>query len=188
MITVSFLGLDSYVVGRFSKDATKKLAVLLRTSVDEILFYAPDSFLYHEGVEQTSWQALIKVDMPTSKAKYAKDVAEFLLDETEDFIIHAQVEIRFFDDANVYKRINREYPLFLTGDQLENEEEENELDEDGNPYPDLYEGNVFAGHEEDLKHGATPGECCEGEDCDCKDGCNCEDEHDENCHHHHEHN
>lgn len=188
MITVSFLGLDSYVVGRFSKDATRKLAVLLRTSVDEILFYAPDSFLYHEGVEQTSWQALITVDLPKSKAKFAQDVAEFLLDETSDFIIHAQVEIRFFEDANVYKRINREYPLFLTGDQLDNDVEDEEESENDNPYPNLYEGNVFAGHEDALKHVGAPSECCEGEECSGEHDCECDGEHDENCHHHNEHN
>ena len=186
MITISFYGLDSYVVGRFSKDATKKLAVLLRTSVDEIIFYAPESFLFHQGVEQTSWQALVTVRMPITKAHFAKDVAEFLLDETADFIIHTQVEIQYFDDKNVFKRVNPDYPLFLTGEQLVDDEDAEE-DENENPYPDLYEGNVFAGHERDLNAIAKTGDCCEGEECCGEDDCNCDGEHDENCHHHHEH-
>mgnify|MGYP006982724032 FL=1 len=61
MITISVLGLDQFVVGHYSKEHTANLAELFETDSDEINFYAPSSMIFHNGVEQTSWNVEIRV-------------------------------------------------------------------------------------------------------------------------------
>ena len=61
MITISFLGLDQFVVGHYSKDHTANIANLFETDEASINFYAPNSMMFHAGVEQTSWNVQIIV-------------------------------------------------------------------------------------------------------------------------------
>ena len=59
MITISILGLDQFVVGDYSREITKKIADAYEINEDEILFYAPQAFIFHKGFDQwgkyTKW-------------------------------------------------------------------------------------------------------------------------------------
>ena len=58
MITITIYGLDQFVVGRLSREMTPNLAKLYELSEDEILFVAPENMVFHNGVEQTSWNII----------------------------------------------------------------------------------------------------------------------------------
>ena len=79
MITISVIGLDQYVVGHYSKQHSKNLAALFETSEDNISFIAPDCYIFHNGVEQTSWNSIVRVTAPRQFEKLEANVAKYLL-------------------------------------------------------------------------------------------------------------
>lgn len=169
MVTISIYGLDQYTVGHYSKDHTKNLANLLEVSEDDVSFYAPDAYVFHNGVEQTSWNAIVKVNAPEPCEHNEEKVAKYLLETLKEFSVHLQVEFYYYHKHHHYEQINKEYPRFIKEDNIVDVESEeyNEGDE-------LYEGNIFEGFEEKLKEAAHLREQGEEEhhhdhDCDC--GC-----------------
>ncbi|MFA6617105.1 MAG: hypothetical protein WCS68_01915 [Bacilli bacterium] len=198
MVTIMVLGLDQYITGHFSSEATPIISKILDIKEEEILFYAPESNLFFKGVEQTSWQGLILVNLPSTLAKKEADLAEYLLEATSDFLLNLAVEFHYFETKNTYERINEEYSRFITEDQLRTVDDDNEdqevddaeISDDDYLTSAIYGGDVFAefetkaratGHdleEDNHHHHHHPHmECCEGDECDCEDGeCDCEKE------------
>lgn len=166
MITITLIGSDRYVVGQFSKEVTKKLANLWEVEEDEILFLAPEYYVYHQGVEQTSYQVLMLVEAPEPCKMVEKEVAAFLLKMAEPFVVHLSLRFNYFH-AHEYQHIRDDYPRYITE---ENEVllEEEEYDED----TEIYEGDMFENFEERLAQRQKEMD---------------EEHHDECCHHDHDH-
>ncbi len=167
MITISVLGLDQFVVGHYSKEHTANLAELFETDSDEINFYAPSSMIFHNGVEQTSWNVEIRVLAECKYRAVEQNVADYLLKTFSEFSIHVQVVFSYYEEENAYEKINEEYPRYITESNVvntdsdyEEEEEEDEYSEanprdradlDINNPDDIYLGNAFEDFEEKLK-------------------------------------
>ena len=167
MVTISIYGLDQYTVGHYSKDHTKNLANLLEVKEDDVSFYAPDAYVFHNGVEQTSWNAIVKVNAPEQCEANEEKVAHYLLETLKEFSVHLQVEFFYYHSHHHYEHINKEYPRFIKEDNVVNVEDEQYEEGD-----ELYEGNIFENFEEKLKEAAHLKEEKEHEhhhDCDC--GC-----------------
>ncbi len=146
MITISVLGLDQYVVGTYSKNHTKNLASLFETKMDNISFYAPNSYMFHNGVEQTSWNTLVRIHAPHKYEVLEKKVAKYILETLKEFTINLSIEFYYYEEEHRYAYNNEKYPHFLTEDNVVNVEEE-ELGED----EELFEGNIFEEFEKELK-------------------------------------
>ena len=172
MITIRIYGLDSYAVGHYSKDHTENLAQLFETKEENICFVASDEFVFHKGVEQTSWQALVTVIAPEKYEPLEKQVANYLLKTLTEFSIHVQIVFEYFHGHHEHEFTNKDYPRFIKDDNLVNVEESDDDDE-------LYEGNIFEGMEKKLEEAYNEGrhhECgCDHDDCD-EDDCECDDE------------
>lgn len=153
MITISILGLDQYVVGHYSKDHTANLASIFETSEDEICFYAPSAFIFHNGVEQTSWQTIVKISAPSKFKTLQSQIASYLLNSLKEFSINVTIEFNYFEKENEFSHINKEYPRFITDDNiaLVDEEEEEMSDEDLLNEDKVYTGNAFANFEKNSK-------------------------------------
>ena len=55
MITISLLGVDKYLAPELVKKIHQKIANLYESSPEEVIFYAPDSFLiYNEFIRSFS--------------------------------------------------------------------------------------------------------------------------------------
>ena len=80
MVTISIYGLDQYTVGHYSKNHTKNLANLLEVDEDNVSFYSPDAYVFHNGVEQTSWNAIVKVNAPEKCESNEAKVAKYLIE------------------------------------------------------------------------------------------------------------
>lgn len=145
MITITLIGLDQYTVAHYSKDHTKNLADLFETSEENILFVATDSLTFYKGVDQPSWNSIVRVNAPTKFEAVSKTVAKYLISTLKDFSINLAVEFYFYHDHDRYEHINPDYPRFLTEDNIANVEEE-ELPEG----EELYEGNIFEGYQDKL--------------------------------------
>lgn len=175
MITVSLLGVDKCLAPELVKKIHNKLADLYESNPEEVIFYAPESFLIFDGVEQTSFQLNIVIDAPKKYKNLEKNVANYLLKALTDFAIHIHVLFRYFEEENEYSYINEDYPRYMT--------ETNVLkydDEDDENAEEPYLGNVFADYED--KFNLEPEESDEEDD---HDEC---DDHECSCGHHHHHN
>ena len=164
MITIEIIGLDQYTIGHYSKDNTKNLANLFETSEDEICFYAPNSYLFHNGVEQTSWQTLVKVFAPHKFEVFQDKIADYLLKTLKNFSINVGVEFYYYEKKDRYEYHNEEYPLYIKSENVVNVEED-ELKEG----EELYEGNIFENFQEQLEE-IYQGEGVhneEDDECDC---------------------
>lgn len=168
MVTISIYGLDQYTVGHYSKIHTKNLANLLEVSEDNVSFYAPDAYVFHNGVEQTSWNAIVKVNAPEACEANENKVAKYLIETLKEFSINLQVEFYYYHSHHHYEHINKEYPRFIKENNVVNVEEEEYSEED-----ELYEGNIFENFEEKLKEAANLKEHhheedeCHDPDCEC---------------------
>lgn len=145
MVTITIYGLDQYTVGHYSKDHTKNLADLFEVDEDDINFAAPEAFVIHKGVEQTSWNAIVKVNAPQDLEPLQEKIAHYLINTLKDFSIHLSVEFTYYHRHDRYESINDDYPRFLDESNLVNIEDE-ELPEG----EELYEGNIFEGYQEQL--------------------------------------
>jgi len=143
MITISFLGLDQYLVGKYSAEHTKNLADLFEADRAAINFYAPNCYFYHEGVDQTAWNTLIRVHAPKQYAPLEEKVAKYLLETTAEIAINVAVEFCYYDQKARHELLNDDYPRFITeanAVHVHDEEGEDESEE-------LFEGDIFAGIE-----------------------------------------
>ena len=155
MITIQILGLDQYVVGHYSKDTTANIANLLETNEEEINFYSPyESLLFHNGVEQTSWNTLVYVKLPKKYEIFEHKLADYLIETLKDFTINVEINFEYIDEGKTYLFINHDYPRFLTEENI-HDGEENE-DENG----EHEEHECSCGHHHD-------GKCSCDDDCDC---------------------
>ena len=176
MITIQILGLDQFVVGHYSKEHSENLAQLFEVDEDDLVFYAPNSMIFHKGVEQTSWNTVVNILLPRRYDICEKEVANYLLRTLSEFSINLQVVFSYYGDHSEYSFINPDYPRYLKEENLkeadvsfeygmpEGEEDEEYEDgavapkipvskDDGNPDdPDsIFLGNAFEGFEEALE-------------------------------------
>lgn len=163
MVTISVLGLDQYVVGHYSKEHTADLANLMEISEDDLNFFAPNSVIFHKGVEQTSWHTEVRVRLPRRLQVLEQKIADYLLQTLREFTIGVSVSFDYFDEEHTYASRNEDYPLYIeeehvvevsgeSGDAGEDEPDPADHAElDFNNPEELYLGNAFEGHEADLE-------------------------------------
>lgn len=160
MITVFIYGLDQFVVGRISRELTPNLSRIYEVEDDEVDFVAPMNMVFHDGVEQTSWNARVVVHAPMKLHILQEEVADVIFSGLKDYTINASIEFNYFHDDDRYERINPEYPRFIiegnivnTDDPFyEDAEDDDECDDDecqhherkeGDEDDEIYTGNIF---------------------------------------------
>lgn len=145
MITISILGLDQYAIAYYAKNHTTKIANLYETNEDNISFYAPNSFIYHFGVEQNSWNALVRIHAPEKYNVFQEKIAKYIISTLVDVTINVAVEFYYYDSKNRYEKINSEYPHFITDANVVHEASgfDDEEDEDDACSTDDSEEKVF---------------------------------------------
>lgn len=150
MITLTYYGLDQYIVGRLSREMTPLLAELFETSQDDINFVAPNVMVFHQGVDQTSWNTLVRVHLPKKYMVLQKEAAELIMSMSLGPTINIAVEFYYYSSDNRYEKINEDYPHFITEDNLVDvsEEYDSQLDE-GEGEDEVYTDDIFADFNKD---------------------------------------
>ena len=145
MIALTVYGLDQFVVGRLSREMTAALADLYECDKDEIIFIAPESMVFHDGVEQTSWNAVVKVEAPKKVAVLQEDAAKLIMNLVKGPTINVQVVFSYFSQDNFYESLNDDYPRFIEDDNLVNLESEryDENIEEGEGDDQIFTGDIF---------------------------------------------
>lgn len=159
MITIQILGLDHFVVGQYSREHTGNIAQLFETEDQNVSFLSSDGVYFHEGVEQSSWNALVLVRCPHRHEACESAVADYLLKTLTLYSINVQVEFVYFHDHSYYESISSAYPRFISADQIrdvsgdygDEEEEAPSPEEEAPSEEELFTGNAFEDFEERLK-------------------------------------
>ena len=144
MISLTVYGLDQFVVGKLSREMTSALADLYEVDKEEILFIAPENMIFHNGVEQTSWNALVKVDAPKKVSILQEDAARLIMNLVKGPTIHVQVVFNYFSQDNFYENLNEDYPRYIENENLVNfDEEYDENIEEGEGDDQIFTGDIF---------------------------------------------
>lgn len=131
MITITILGMDSYVLGQVSKALTDKLACLYEYDKDKINFFAPEGSLMHDGVEQNTWNIIIKVEAPIKVRPLEKQAVALLNEYTKEICINKDILFTYYGSETIYEFINDDYPRFITEENAVYIDDENELESEG---------------------------------------------------------
>lgn len=152
MITVSILGVDVYLALKASKEMTPHLSELYEVPMDQINFYAPESLIIHNGVEQNERNILVRVHAPRKFKALQKNCAQIIYEFLKDICVHCSVEFFYYDEENRFEFVNNEYPLFMTeSNSVEIVEDENDDEEsEKNPEEEPYLGNIFEDFEKRM--------------------------------------
>lgn len=118
MIIISLLGMDHYNAIDVTKKLHQGLVEIYGCEDDELLFYAPQSFLIHNGVEQTSFILHIDVDAPETYISKEEEVRDFLSESLTDIAIHFHFNFRYFAPEHEHLVANEDYPLYMTEDNM----------------------------------------------------------------------
>lgn len=145
MIALTIYGLDQFVTGRLSREMTPALADIYECDQEEIIFIAPESMVFHNGVEQTSWNAVVKVDAPKKVAVLQDDVAKLIMSMVKGLSINVQVVFNYFSQDNFYETLNDDYPRYIEDENLVNLESEryDEDIEEGEGDDQIFTGDIF---------------------------------------------
>ena len=148
MIIVEMSGLDQFVVGNLSKELTPLVAKLYEVEENEVVFLSPQTMVFHKGVEQTSWNIIIEVKAPQQFAHVQDKMADLLLHGIGEVAIHVNVFFSYFSADDFYKKVNDDYPLYITEANIVDFQEEDEFDDDDEEdeeEEDIYTGDIFEG-------------------------------------------
>lgn len=143
MIIISVYGMDYYEAISRTKKLHKPLVEAYGIKDNELEFFAPESFIIHDGFEQTSFRLNIRVEAPKQYQNKEKIVKDILLKGLKDVAIHFRILFTYFDPAHEYLSIDETYPEYMSDSntvkaQTEEEAAEQEKEED-QEYEETYE-------------------------------------------------
>ncbi len=156
MITVSILGMDYYEAIAKTKLLHKKLVEAYNIEDDELEFFAPESFIIHDGFEQTSFRLNIKVEAPFDDADKEEEVKDIIFESLKDVAIHLRVVFTYFEPEHEYLKIDDSYPKYMSekntvkADNHDHDEHEEEEEDEAN-YDEPYMGDIISEFDEYIK-------------------------------------
>lgn len=145
MISITIIGLDQFLVGDISETCTKNLANLYEVSEDDIFFVAPENMYFHNGMDQTMWNVLVRVHAPSDLEDFEKEASDIISAAIGDNAINLAVEFDYYNPEHRYERTNEDYPKFITKENSVEVEEDDEFEdeEDEENDDEIYTGDIF---------------------------------------------
>lgn len=145
MISVFIYGLDQFVVGDVSRELTPLLAKLYEVDEDEINFVAPNTMIFHKGMEQTSWNALVIVNLPLKVSVLQEKAAQVIFSALEEIAIHVDIRFQYYSVDHRNAKINPNYPRYISEDNVVNADSDHCCEdlEEGEENDQIYTGDIF---------------------------------------------
>lgn len=147
MIILNLKGADVYLAGEIERAIVPSLSKLLGVNEDEILLHAEDGFIYHGGIEQTSYNLIVKVECGEKYAKNEREIANLILKVAKNYSIHTRLYFDYFNEESVYESINNDYPLYLSSSNMVDIDASEDDETEG---AEIYDGNIFEEYEDVL--------------------------------------
>lgn len=164
MVFIKLYGADQFPAMDYCHVIEAALEKKVNLGTD-IAFICPDSFFVHKGQEQTSFHVLCEVLAPRSLKSKESAIAGILSESLKQLSVHSHIVFSYFDYEK--DNIDKDYPVYLTKDNMvkvDSGEEEGEEGEDSENEggTDIFYGNAFselddyvAAHPEMTKDEAT---------------------------------
>ena len=156
MITVSLLGRDEYEAIRYTHKLHEAIKDIYHCKDEEINFFAPRSFLIHDGREQTSFLLDVKIEAPKGREEKEKEAANAIAALLkDDAAIHIRILFSYYDPKHEYRFTDSDYPLYrnkgntVQAQEAHDEEEEKEQYEE--TYEEPYRGDIIGDFDRYLK-------------------------------------
>lgn len=160
MITITLLGCEGILSEEISKKLTKNLAKAINVDINQIIFIGADSFISHNGQEQTRFLINLKIELPNKYNK--KEIKSKILDELlpilKNYAIHQRILFDFFDEANENIFLDPDYPQYMNDSNMVKvqNEQDDEVDddaysEDEEDYNEPYMDDIISQFDEYIK-------------------------------------
>ena len=143
MINIFVYGLDQFVVGDVSRELTSLVARLYEVEEDEVNFIAPNDMVFHNGVEQTSWRAIVEVRAPEEFDKFQNAAKDLIMHYISTVAVHVEVTFIYYGYHDHFVKLNPEYPHYLTEEDREDNEVYSDEMEEGEDDDQIYTGDIF---------------------------------------------
>lgn len=148
MFIITLKGSDVYLAGEIEKNLTPKISKLCRINENEIILHAVDGFIYHDGIEQTSYNLIVKIECSRELEKFENELVKLFFEVLKNYSVHTRIYFDYFTERKVYENINKDYPLFINSTNMVDVETDkfDEIDEN----VEIYDGNIFKDYENIL--------------------------------------
>lgn len=147
--------MDHYEAITRTKSLHKKLVDAYQIGDDELEFQAVDSFIIHDGFEQTSFHLNLQVLAPESKEIMENEIADLIFDELKDLSIHMRVNFIYFEEEHEHVKIDEDYPLYMNDHNTvkaeDEHEHEHEKHDEEETYDEPYMGDIITEFDEYIK-------------------------------------
>ena len=100
--------------------------------------------VFHNGVEQTSWNVIVRVNAPMKVSVLQDEVANLISVGLKDVAINLVIEFYYYSQDNRYTRLNSDYPRYITSDNVVDFQAEYEDLDEGE---EIYDEDIFEGIE-----------------------------------------
>ena len=146
MISVFVYGLDQFLVGDMSVALGRDLAKIYEVDEDDINFVAPNTMVFHNRAEQTSWRVIVEVNVPKKLEVLQEQAQKVIVHHIKQIAIHVEILFKYYLSDHQSLEINEDYPLYLEeqGD-VEIEAEYPDDIEEGEGEDQIYTGDMFEG-------------------------------------------
>lgn len=140
MIIVSILGMDYYEAIEKTERLHDKLAQCYGVKKTELEFFAPQSFIIHDGIEQTTFRLNINIEAPEGYEDREREATEIIFEHFRNTAIHMRVRFNYFNPEHEYVKLDEEYPEYMTPSNMIKAEREEKYEEQ-DAYEKAFEEN-----------------------------------------------
>ena len=146
MISVFIYGLDQFLVGDLSSALGKDLAKVYEVDEDDVNFVAPNTMVFHQRAEQTSWRVIVEVNVPKKLEVLQEQAQRVIVHHIKQIAIHIEILFKYYLSDHHSLEINEEYPLYLEEQpDVEIDAEYPDDIEEGEGEDQIYTGDMFEG-------------------------------------------
>lgn len=141
---IEILGIDPYRVAEISQSLQPHLLKLEGIREEHLLFLSAEATLYHKGVDQNTWIALVRLRLESHLKHHVETLMNLIKKALLEDTIHIQFDIQLIDPNLSHFALNPDYPIFVT--------EANEVElSSPQEETDIFLGNAFEKHEKVLE-------------------------------------
>lgn len=154
MIIVSLLGTDPYEAISKTKVLHEGLCKVYGIKDEELEFFAPQSFIIHDGMEQTSYHLNVRVEAPYTEQDKEEEAVSFLKDAFKDMAVHLRILFTYFDPEHEHVLLDPDYPPYMSEKNVvkaeQHPEDEDEWTQE-EEYEEPYMGDIIGEFDRYMK-------------------------------------
>lgn len=156
MIIVTIKGMDVYHIMKKTKELHPALVSLYKLdNEDDLLFYAQEGYVTHNGVDQTSFVLFVYIDADIKYKEKEKEVTRKIKQILSDTAIHFYFRFNYKEEGDELLLKDDSYPLYMKDDNMIKVDHDHSHDEE-----EPFMGNVISEYEKyiDDNPNASPEE------------------------------